>query len=317
MSRYYNLGTLAIIGLVVLRFFVGYHFFMEGASKVKTGGFSSAGFLGSAVGPLANNFQRMLPDYDASVRTNGKEMREKYIAFGNSAIDHFGFDQNQKASTQNAVEAATTTLSATWKDYGREIREYRLGFARLDDLNGDPTRFGVESLSDQRIDIEKKWRASIKPILADIDSTSERLSQSVNAIATQDQRRAAGSYDFEVVDAGLMRVSMVDKIIPIFDMCVGILLMFGLLTPLAGIAAGCFLISVVLTQFPGAAGAQPTYYQAIEAAACFLLAFADAGRYAGLDFFPWMMWQRRAAANRQRQIVETVPVSNSTTAQPA
>ena len=75
-------------------------------------------------------------------------------------------------------------------------------------------------------------------------------------------------------------------------MSVGILLMLGLLTPLAGLAAGIFLASVVLTQFPGSHGSVPTYYQAIEMLGCFFLAFSDAGRYAGLDFLPWSFWNR-------------------------
>jgi uncharacterized membrane protein YphA (DoxX/SURF4 family) len=95
-----------------------------------------------------------------------------------------------------------------------------------------------------------------------------------------------------------MSVRLVDKVIPIFDMSVGILLILGLLTPIAGLAAGIFLASVVLTQFPGAPGTLPTYYQAIEMVACFVIAFADAGRFAGLDFFPWSYWNARAAAQR-------------------
>ncbi|MFN5951880.1 MAG: hypothetical protein ACK43N_25540, partial [Pirellulaceae bacterium] len=79
----------------------------------------------------------------------------------------------------------------------------------------------------------------------------------------------------------------------IFDMSVGILLILGLLTPLAGFAGGLFLLSVVLTQWPGSLGATPTYYQAIEMFACFFLAAADAGRYWGLDFIPWTWWKNR------------------------
>jgi uncharacterized membrane protein YphA (DoxX/SURF4 family) len=95
-------------------------------------------------------------------------------------------------------------------------------------------------------------------------------------------------------------VKLVDKIIPIFDMSVGILLMFGLLTPVAALAAGLFLASVVLTQFPGSHGSVPTYYQAIEMVACFFLAFSDAGRYAGLDFLPWSFWNRKNKRPRKK-----------------
>jgi uncharacterized membrane protein YphA (DoxX/SURF4 family) len=87
-------------------------------------------------------------------------------------------------------------------------------------------------------------------------------------------------------------------------MVVGILLVIGLLTPLAGIAAGLFLASVVLTQFPGYPGTLPTYYQAIEMVACFVLAFTDSGRFAGLDFIPWSFWNR-GAANAPLQVSAT------------
>jgi uncharacterized membrane protein YphA (DoxX/SURF4 family) len=79
-------------------------------------------------------------------------------------------------------------------------------------------------------------------------------------------------------------------------MVVGILLMIGLLTPLAAGLAAAFLVSVVFTQMPGYPGTAPTYYQAIECLALITLMTTDAGRYAGLDFIPWAWWQRKPAA---------------------
>jgi uncharacterized membrane protein YphA (DoxX/SURF4 family) len=107
---------------------------------------------------------------------------------------------------------------------------------------------------------------------------------------------------FSLPSSSPVDVKLIDKIIPIFDMAVGILLIVGLLTPVAGLAAGIFLASVVLTQFPGSYGSQPTYYQAIEMMACFFLAFSDAGRYAGLDFLPWSFWNRNAPRRRSSNI---------------
>jgi hypothetical protein len=172
----------------------------------------------------------------------------------------------------------------------------------------DPARSEVASLRQQREEIESKWRALGRPILAEIDETVSELEDRINALATDEQAapdpkkpavNADGKpvrkrVDFKYPGEGPITVRQVDKIIPIFDMVVGILLFVGLLTPLAGLAAGLFLVSVVLSQFPGYAGTQPTYYQAIEMFACFLLAFADAGRYAGLDFLPWSFWNRNA-----------------------
>jgi uncharacterized membrane protein YphA (DoxX/SURF4 family) len=78
-------------------------------------------------------------------------------------------------------------------------------------------------------------------------------------------------------------------------MVVGILLIVGLLTPLAAWAAALFLVSVILTQMPGYPGSAPTYYQAVECLALVVLATTDAGRYAGLDFLPWAWWQKKKA----------------------
>jgi len=72
--------------------------------------------------------------------------------------------------------------------------------------------------------------------------------------------------------------------------------MVGLLTPLAGWAAALFLLGVVLSQMPGYPGTTPTYFQAIEALACVVVATTDSGRYAGLDFIPWSIWNRGKAA---------------------
>ena len=119
------------------------------------------------------------------------------------------------------------------------------------------------------------------------------VEKDVNALATPSQIGKDKRYaKLRMPDAGPIDVRLVDKYLPIFDMSVGILLMLGLLTPVAALAAGIFLASVVLTQFPGYPGTQPTYYQAIEMIGCFVLAFSDAGRYAGLDFLPWSFWNR-------------------------
>ena len=147
----------------------------------------------------------------------------------------------------------------------------------------------------QRDDIETKWKALVKPALSDIDRITADLEERINALATEqqstlDKKKLYARFKFP--ESSPIDIKLIDKYLPIFDMSVGILLMLGLLTPLAGLAAGIFLASVVLTQFPGSHGSVPTYYQAIEMLGCFFLAFSDAGRYAGLDFLPWSFWNR-------------------------
>jgi uncharacterized membrane protein YphA (DoxX/SURF4 family) len=265
---------------------------MEGVAKVREGGFSSVGFLNAAKGPLAPAFQALIPDYTGTVRLDKSAMEDAYRKYGELVQAQYAFDEAQKASLAKEVESAISRLDAVYGQWTSQINEYEAGFERVSQMSQDPKRSGVESLRKQRDEVETKWRGLVKPVLSDIDKIGKSLQVRAVSFATAEQIKAGGEVPFALPGSGPVSVSFVDKFIPIFDMSVGILLIIGLLTPVAGVAAGLFLASVVLTQFPGYPGTLPTYYQAIEMMACFVLAFTDSGRYAGLDFIPWSFWNR-------------------------
>ncbi len=310
LFRNARLGYLAIIALVFLRFVIGFHFYMEGSTKVREGGFSSYGFLASAKGPFAKNFQSMLPDFDGSIRLDtGKDkdkpdskddyksgaLKQVYDSFVEDAARLYKFTEEQQQDAKQFVEDARKQLVDSYKTHKAAIDEYKNGMPRIALFENDEMRTNVASMRRQRDDIESKWRALVKQSLYDIDRISAELESRVNGLATEQQSLVEKKKIYaslRLQSSSPIDVKLIDKIIPIFDMSVGILLMLGLLTPLAGLAAGLFLASVVLTQFPGSHGSVPTYYQAIEMLGCFFLAFSDAGRYAGLDFLPWSFWNR-------------------------
>ena len=310
LVRNARLGYLAIIALVLLRFVIGFHFYMEGSAKVREGGFSSYGFLASAKGPFAKNFQSMLPDFDGAIRLDtGKNkdkpeskddyrngaLKQAYDSFIEDASKLYQFTDEQQKEAKEIVEEARKQLVDSYKTHKAAIDEYKNGIPRIASLEIDEMRTNVASMRRQRDDIETKWRALVKQPLADIDRITTEIEKRVNGLATEQQsvKEKKKLYSsLRLQSSSPIDVKLIDKIIPIFDMSVGILLMLGLLTPLAGLAAGLFLASVVLTQFPGSHGSVATYYQAIEMLGCFFLAFSDAGRYAGLDFLPWSFWNR-------------------------
>lgn len=309
-----RLGIPAIIALVILRVVVGWHFFMEGSDKVQKGGFSSTGFLSAAKGPLASKFQSMIPDYDGTLRLNSGPVKEKgpkdtyegsplemeYRRFVGEATNLFQFNEAQITAAEEIIVESRAQLAETYSTWKAKIEEHKKGNVRIAGLEEDVMRNNVASMRKQKDTIESEWRALVKPALADIDKISAQFERQINDLATDPQRGKDGKRYavFSLPSSSPVDVKLIDKIIPIFDMAVGILLIVGLLTPVAGLAAGIFLASVVLTQFPGSYGSQPTYYQAIEMMACFFLAFSDAGRYAGLDFLPWSFWNRNAPRRR-------------------
>ncbi len=295
ITNYRLLGFWGVFALVCLRVVVGWHFYMEGVAKVRDGGFSSTGFLNAAKGPLAANFQAMIPDHDGKLRLKRKELVSAYDSYMTRVANSCRFSADQTEQAKKAIEEATDRWDSIADQWAPQIQEYLEGFERIETMSNDPKRSKVASLRAQRDDIETKWKGLVKPVLSAIDKSSVTLEKRLSEIAEPAQKASAGSIPFEI-GGGPVSVRAIDKIIPIFDMSVGILLIIGLLTRVAGIAAGLFLVSVVLTQFPGYPGTLPTYYQAIEMMACFVVALADAGRYAGLDFFPWAFWNARAAA---------------------
>ncbi|GIW97755.1 MAG: hypothetical protein KatS3mg111_1088 [Pirellulaceae bacterium] len=304
MQNYARIGMVGIVALFALRFGVGYHFYMEGVSKVQSGDFSSRGFLVAAKGPLADEFHSLIWDYDGRFRLDQEKVNGYLNAAGQRAAEHFGFDDQQKK------RLATVTVQYIGKDSrGRwlgkinevyaedaeDIEKYLRSTERLDSMSNSDMYSEVASLRGQREKVSQDLKASVEDTLAAIDALWKQFELDLNRLATPEQLEASGYFRIARPGEPALSTEMVDQIIPIFDMAVGILLMLGLLTPIASGAAGLFLVSVVLSQWPGAPGAQPTYYQSIEALACFVLMGTQAGRFAGLDFIPWAWWQNRRA----------------------
>jgi DNA-binding ferritin-like protein len=231
-----------------------------------------------------------------------KRLFEYIDSFASRASSLHGFTEKQIQDSEEKTTEAKEKLNVVVEDWGSDISKYLKGFERIEKNSVDEMRNNVAGMRKQKDSIEYEWKGLARAPLAEIDRILWDVEKEVNALATssqvgKDESSQVGKdvrYEkLRMPDAGPIDVRLVDKYLPIFDMSVGILLMLGLLTPVAALAAGIFLASVVLTQFPGYPGTQPTYYQAIEMVGCFVLAFADAGRFAGLDFLPWSFWNRK------------------------
>jgi len=297
LFRKARLTVPAILFLVLLRLAIGWHFFQEGAVKVRDG-FTSTPFLAGAKGPFAKHFHAMIPDYDGAIRIDAKRMSDAAESYGEQIKREFALSEDQSKDVDSILADFKAKRKEIYDEWKPQIEEYKNGVERLDKLDNDPSRSKVASLRGQREEIESKWRALGKPVLAEIDNSVSELVKKLNAVASDEQANPDPKKPLaKDADGNLIRKKVEFKYEgegPISDMSVGILLLLGLLTPLAGLAAGIFLASVVVSQFPGFPGTQPTYYQAIEMLGCFVVAFADAGRYAGLDFIPWSFWNRKS-----------------------
>lgn len=305
MQSYARLGIFGILALVGLRVGIGWHFYMEGVSKVHGGSFSSEGFLLAAQGPLADKYQEMIWDNDGRLRLDQKKVNALFEAAAQKAADHFAFTAEQRKTLDriksryfgiDKKKRYIGKLNDTYAAAEEEIFQYWESIDRLEKMKQSPMWNQVTSLRGQQEKIENDRMSGVRDALASVDAIWKQYEGRLNSVATAEQMQSAGYFHFQRPGEGVLSIRVVDKIVPIFDMSVGILLMVGLLTPLASWAGAIFLISVVLSQMPGYPGTQPTYFQAVECLALIVLATTDAGRYAGLDFIPWAWWQRKKAA---------------------
>ena len=296
MQNYARLGMFGILALIALRVGIGWHFYMEGVAKVRGHDFSSVGFLNAAQGPLAPEFQRLIWDHDGELRLNQTQITELFSSAADRAAAHFGLTDEQKKALGRIKSQTLDKLGEVYAESKDAIDKYNLSRQRMADMESSKMWNQVSSLRGQKEQIAKERMSNVHKALASIDAVWTQYEGRLNSVANATQLQSAGRFHFGRPGEGLLSTSMVDKIIPIFDMSIGILLIIGLLTPLAAWAAAIFLVSVILSQMPGFPGTQPTYFQAVECLALITVATTDAGRYAGLDFFPWAWWQNKKAA---------------------
>lgn len=279
------LGYLAIAMLVILRITIGFHFLSEGTEKFRDSNWSAKPFFANAKGPLAGQFRQLVWDYDGATRLDMKQTQIVWATFRNDVANHFGFNKQQQAEAQVNYAKAVDQYEYVMNLDANAIQEYRLGLERIAKLDADPVRDGVTSLGGQREMVRKQANDLVSATLKQIDKIWVNYETAQNQLATDEQLAQHPPYRLLRPRVAMMDTSVIDRVVPYFDMILGWLLIVGLFTPIAALAVGAFLFSVFLSQYPPTTGPSSSNYQLIESLACFVLAATGAGRFAGLDFF--------------------------------
>lgn len=275
---------LAAIAIVALRLVIGMHFYLEGAGKLKDPKPYSAGFLGNAKGPLAPMYRDMVWDADGLYRLSAKDTLAAWDNYRNRVASHYHFDEKQTAAAKKILDDYTARYKWVIGTNADEIEQYRNSLVRRDENRKQSARAALASLRAHDARIEAERQQLIGPLLSTIDKMWKDLENSLNNLATTEQWKRHGRLAIGKVGRRPMDSEFVDRFIPYFDLAVGICLVLGLFTRPAAIAGGLFLLTVCASQWPGAEGAAPIFYQAIEMVALFALAAVGAGRFAGLDY---------------------------------
>lgn len=307
---------LAILGIVILRLAIGWHFVSEGYNKLRDKKPFSAAFFGAAKGPAQPFFRSLIWDYDGRSRLDEVKVVAALDEYYARATSQFGIAQkapkeiDAELKKWNAIrgkkEAKSAELQAgeAWltrreglQDFFAvnkdEIKTYLNGLDRRAQVEADRGRMEVESLQGQVQKITTDLRRDVSPWLAQVDAAFSSLENELNRIGVE--AGAARTVRLVRPDEHLVRAESVDAVIPYFDLTIGLLLIFGLFVRPATFFAAGFLAMVVASQLPGFPGVAPVYYQVVELAAVIALFGVNAGRFAGLDFFLSQIFRRRSA----------------------
>ncbi|MCC9604459.1 DoxX family membrane protein [Blastopirellula sp. JC732] len=279
---------LTIVIIVALRLVIGWHFFMEGSKKIKSGEFSSAGFLRNAKGPFADYFRNLSDDPNGRKRLDRDYVLGWWDYYGKQANAQFGFDAAGQEKVGNLYKIYAQRLTSYMNDIAEDRKEYFLEVERLAKAraraDSDDLQYELDRLDKKDKELFgklQKWTKDIKQLQDEYVEDLNRLGRAAGATST-----------FSAPDPNQSRI---DVVVTYVTFGSGVLLILGLFTRIAALAAAGFLLQVMAAQFPGSYGAEPVYYQSVEFTALLLLAAIGAGKFAGLDFILGAMCRRCCA----------------------
>ncbi|MGV3485428.1 MAG: DoxX family protein [Planctomycetaceae bacterium] len=278
------IGWVGICMLVLLRVTIGWHFYTEGMDKYSAGDWDAKPFFANARGPVADHFRKLVWDWDGAIRLDESHADAAFKSFRSRVIRYYGFNDAQKQQANANYVKAMEQLRWILTSNKVDIEEYKLGRKRIEQLENDPVRDGVASLGGQRSTIRTEWMQKIAPTLQQIDAVWATYEQAQNNVATLKQAESRPPIKIDLPRTQRIDTALINRIVPYFDLAIGVCLILGLFTPVAALAAAGFLGSVFMSQYPPSTGPSSTMYQLIEGVACLTLAGTGAGRFAGLDF---------------------------------
>jgi uncharacterized membrane protein YphA (DoxX/SURF4 family) len=183
------------------------------------------------------------------------------------------------------------------------------GFQR-DGASAGKTALEVEALRGQVDSIRSDRTGKLNQWSGQVVAIWDSLETKINSLSVGPQVSRGKLAIHRPFDQPNSKLKWINRFIPWFDTTVGVLLILGLFTTPAAIAAALFLASVVLTQPFWLPGTTPTYYQIVELAGLLVVAAAGSANTLGLDYFlGWFRKKRPASAGVASTTAQPTPQS--------
>lgn len=286
-KRGFQIGLAAVVGLVLLRITIGWHFLYQGIWKLQTPDFSSEAFLANAKGPLAPWFYGLVPDIDGRQRLDLPHAMNRYNALGQAWISHYRMTAQQTQRAEALVAARKSQVEDFFRGNEEALATY---FHDLDRLEAERQAAGGRHLPYERQrhwDRQQQLRSQGRGWLNELESMRHALEADLAELLTPEQRALGPPRD----PAG---AAPVDRLVTLSNVAIGLCLMVGLLTRFAALSGALFLLMIVLAQPdwptvyppapPMAGQSLIVNKEFVEMMALVALGLSPVGRWGGLDY---------------------------------
>lgn len=289
LTNRFEIGLLGVLGLVLLRVSVGWHFVTQGMEKYRDPNFSSRGYLSQAKGPFVEKFHALIPDFDGRERLNAEAMKQRFDNLLAGAKNHYGFDAATEAEGQRLVAEAEQDLKDYLAENKQDIDKYFQDLDQNTERRRSPDYQQIPFAQKRIWDKQQELQATLKPWTDWVDNRTKELLTSLNALS---KLKEDGRPPYQEPPTDLAKA---DKLVLYSNLAIGVCLIVGLFTRFASLSGALFMLSLILAQPPlpnlhppahPSAGAQfIVNKEVVEMMALFALAFLPTGRWGGLDFF--------------------------------
>ncbi len=213
-----------------------------------------------------------------------------------------GLTDAQKQQADKALNARLESLADYLASQDEAITTYRHELWRLENWRDSPEGNEVPFV-EQRIATKatestgqlQDWLEQVQMLQAGYDSDLDHILTPQQRV----QPETAKAYRQALTDSHQARLNTLNIAVTILTIGVGVCLLLGFFTRLASLAGALFLIGVIASQPFWLSDAAPTISQCVELAGLLVLAGTGAGRWLGLDFFTYALFNRF----RRRRVV--------------
>jgi uncharacterized membrane protein YphA (DoxX/SURF4 family) len=206
-----------------------------------------------------------------------------------------GLTDAQKQQVDKVLNSRLEALASFLAGEDEAMTAYRHELWRLENWRESPEAKDVPFYQDRIATKTAETTGQLKPWLSEVKSLEAGYYNDLQNILTPEQRKQTSTVSTlqqKLTSPNQARLDKLNIVVTILTIGVGACLLLGFFTRLASLAGAVFLLGVILSQPFWIPGTVTTISYCIEFAGLLVLAGTGAGRWLGLDFFTYAMFNR-------------------------